>query len=161
MLEIPANLTQSTGYCLQFAYHMYGRSMGSLSVVYSSGIFGNNQTLWNRSSVNSSEWERATIRLPLMQSTRKVDNYNYPGRNTKLERHTMDVETTSKRWIDVVTTSFWRRVHAGIISNHKTVEANKHSYYIALQLLHSYNVFLYFLFYQFLVNVCGSAWQWL
>ena len=69
-LKIPASLIQSQEYCLQFAYHMYGSNMGSLSVGYSSR--NGNQTIWSRSGNLGNRWQRAAITFRLFQPTSNV-----------------------------------------------------------------------------------------
>jgi len=69
-LEIPVNLKSLEYYCLNFAYHMYGEDMGTLSVMYNSGI--RRQTIWRRSGNIGNKWERAVVRIRLVQPTSNV-----------------------------------------------------------------------------------------
>ena len=65
-LEIPLNLVESKHYCLKFAYHMNGTSMGSLNILL------DNVTFWQRSGNKYGQWHREEVPFQFIQKGTNV-----------------------------------------------------------------------------------------
>ena len=54
--------------CLSFAYHMYGSSIGSLSIEQDDGQVIN--TLWSKNFNMGNQWNYETINVPMMANSK-------------------------------------------------------------------------------------------
>ena len=65
---INVHILAATPKCLSFAYHMYGSSIGSLSVEQEDGIVIN--TLWSKNMDMGNQWNYETINVPMLANSK-------------------------------------------------------------------------------------------
>ena len=68
-LSSPSYTTSVTGCAIDFWYHMYGATTGTLNVYVKDTISGRNFTIWTKSGNQGNKWQRATVNIANVTGT--------------------------------------------------------------------------------------------